>query len=221
LTDQTIQGADLTGAFDFAEFQKVFQSKGRPGCVGLPEAWQAQVHCLKFNPQVKPTQVAVTRLEMFYATQGGEEIARSMQWFQGQYKKNRGGQIELKPEDIKMLTARLKKNPPDLFRRGLPIDRPSCQAALESFVSSSPDNFIRFKNPNFDKLVVQMRNPKLSTKALADLCAQGVQLLLASKRIIPLGPIHFPMLDSGRFTGWSINNLNQLDLSALKASSSR
>lgn len=214
LKDSELKKLHLGTAFDFEQFQKVFQSKGIPGCVGLPAKWQSPLHCLHFD-KANISENAQD-LNMYYSAQGGEDMARSIQWFQGQYKKNRGGFMNLHQEDIKMLTARLKKNPPELFRRGLPVDRPSCLAALESFHSSSPDNFIGFKNKTYDQNLDKLKNPKASEVSLAKICASSISLLLDSGRLIPLGEIHFPILDSKRFTGWKINSLNQLDLHKLR-----
>ena len=51
----------------------------------------------------------------------------------------------------------------------------------------------------------------------AKLCSQAVEYLLNRGRTIPLGRIHYGMLHSGKFTGWSINSLQQLDLTQLRS----
>ena len=47
------------------------------------------------------------------------------------------------------------------------------------------------------------------------LCQKGIRLLMNENWIIPLGRMHFAMMDDGQFEGWTINGMNQLDLENL------
>ena len=41
--------------------------------------------------------------------------------------------VELEQVENKLFLDRLEKSPPDLFRKGINLDRPTCNAALEHF----------------------------------------------------------------------------------------
>ena len=207
----------LQNSFLPDEFLKVFNATGASvGCVGLPQNLQEKATCLQFKEQSPPTNTP--RIKLHYSKQGGESMARSMEWFQSQWKKHLGINIELVSDDVKILGAQIRKKPPDIFRRGVPLARPTCLAALEIFESTSNDNFIRFKNKSYDRIVSEMRKPVHDESKLKKLCTAGIKKLLNSALLIPLGEVQYFMLTNKKFTGFSVNGLNQLDLSRLSAS---
>lgn len=210
----------IAQSLDFKEFQDIFHAKGAPGCFGLPESIiGTEAPCLEFKPKESKKLVTESdkkkRLKLFYSTMGGDDILRAVQWFQGQWRKHLNLTIDLDPHEQVMLTSVLSTKPPDLFRRGVPIDRPTCLAALEIFQKDSPDNFIRVDNSQLEAAIKRLQTKSLSKSNSLKACQEGLKALLKEYRLIPLGEIHFSMLRKPNFSGWSLNRLNQLDLSDL------
>ena len=155
-------------------------------------------------------------MEFRFSSQGGEDIARAAEWFQGQWKKNLNILVELIPQEQLMYLQNLKSNPPAIFRKGVSLTRPTCLAALELFVTGHPENYIRLSDVKYDQLV-----NKLSTASKPEdkkrACRKGIEYLLNSHRLLPLGEMYFTMLASPKFKGWDVNEINQFDLTDLLA----
>ena len=209
-------GRSIQTSYDGAEFQRLMSSPGKVGCVSISDSLQSKLNCLELKTNKKLSD-ETPRLKLHYAKQAGENVARGMQWFQQQWKKNLNLKISLISEDWKYLESQLTDNAPDLFRKGVPLSRPTCLAALEVFESNSPDNYIKLNNKKYDQIVSRMRMPKTPDSKLPSLCSDGIKLLMDSASLIPLGEMTFYMLSNGKFKGFTINKLNQLDLSRLTA----
>lgn len=222
LRDQPDLRAAMSLAADFRELKTIYRALGIPGCPSFPESFLAQPECVQFN-LVKakehlakvPEEIRKRRIKFLFSKLGGSDFQKGMEWFQAQWKKNLGLIVDLEQTEQVVLTQKLKTNPPAVFRRGVPLDRPTCLAALEVFASDSPDNFIGFKNEKYEKVLLELKKSQ-STQKLRTLCSQGLQILLAEHAIIPLGRIHFSMLARPQFSGWTLNEMNQLDLSQLR-----
>lgn len=207
----------LTESLDYLEFQKVFNAQTPPGCFSLPATITGFKDCYHIG-KPKKLEKPPTGLKLYFSEQGGDNLMRSMQWYQHQWKKHLGIVFRLEQEDYKALTYRLRNDPPDAFRRGVPLDRPTCLAALEVFESGSADNFVKFKNKAYDEIVKKLREvPSLSAGKKKGLCKKALKLLFDSHQILPMGEIHIPVLFDKKFQGWKVNPLNQLDLSGLRA----
>ncbi len=218
----------LSLALNYPQLKDLYHALGPPGCPGLPSSYMEKRPCFEFNPQqarqalrehrgqINPGNSPETlpALQLHFSRMGGDDIARGMEWMQNQWKHNLSLDIELRPIEQGMLSQSLRHQPPTLFRRGVPLDRPTCLAALEIFHSSHPENLIQLKSPTYDKIVNDMRHTS-SLKARQKLCSQGLKYLMEGYHLIPLGEIHFSMLISQDFTGWKLNELNQLDLKNL------
>lgn len=215
----------LLHSLDYEILAKLLNARSRPGCVSLLASYyegkplcydfdlkRAQAALEKVNPDIKNQP-----LNFYFSIQGGEDILRAVEWFQNQWKKNLGLDIRLHPTENTQLTALLKKDPPDIFRRGVPVDAPSCFSAFETFQKNHPDNFLKLNDPAFIKSVDALNVPTLSQQETARRCRSSLEKLLATKRLIPLGEIHFFILSRPQFKGWSLNELNQLDLSNLRS----
>jgi ABC-type transport system substrate-binding protein len=87
-------------------------------------------------------------------------------------------------------------------------------AALETFSNSNPENYIRYNNTRYENLLKQL-NSAASEEQKRKLCGQAMQTLLDDYRAVPLGEMFFTTLSDRRFKGWTLNRLNQLDLSDL------
>jgi hypothetical protein len=202
--------AGVQGAFP--AFQKMFMSLGAPGCFSLPAKLSNGAVCFT-NPRTlldlsAPSQNA---LPLYYSTQGGHDIERGMTLFQAEWKKA-GWKIELRPYEATLLYA-LVKNPktrPALFRRGLPLDRPTCLAGAELFTTDHPDNLIGLKDKKYDALVGKLRQQENPVN-----CRKTLEYLLTTRRIIPMGEIYFHQVSDQKFDNILINSLNQIDLAKL------
>lgn len=211
----------LAQSLNFSELQSLFFAKNPLGCPGFSPTLHHETIC--HEPQVSAAQTLwkntleekPKRIELFYSKQGGDDHKRMMEWFQSEWKKNLGIDVEVSSLENKVFIEKIEKNPPDIFRKGIAPDRPTCLSALETFESGNSENYLRFSDPQFDSILKQMRT-SMDTKKKKILCDQGLHLLMDSAYLIPTGSIHFSMLASTEWTGWKLNELNQLDLTDLK-----
>ena len=202
----------------YQKFVSLFGALGTPGCMSLSRSLVPKVICYEKNEYKRSSESDIStfpKLSLYYATLGGDDIARSMEFFQAGWKKNLGLNVELKPTELGVLNQMLRTSPPTLFRRGVPLDEPTCLAALEVFETKSPDNYIQLSDQTLDRIIQKLRVTR-SKKEADKLCIEGQKALLATHRIIPLGEIHYTMLTDEKFDGFLVNELNQLDLSGLK-----
>jgi len=218
LADKPEAREALVKALDFDLFFRLFDTRSPPGCPSLPKGLMDKVVCQKFDAaaakkiwQKLPEKL---KLEYHYSTMGGDDIARGSQWYQGQWKKHLGAKVELKPQEQAVYLRSLKANPPPVFRKGINLDRPTCLAALELFLPNHPDNYIQLKDEKYQELVHKVAEARYeSARKVA--CRKAVEYLLNGHYLIPQGEMHFSIMAKPEFTGWSINSLNQLDLSEL------
>lgn len=213
--------AALSQSLDFDNFRTLFFSLGRPGCPSLPSRLYDGDVCLNFDPSTakrlyrdEPWPAGIERV-LGFSQMGGDDIQRSAEWFQGQWRRNLGLKVELNSQEQVVYLNRLKTDPPALFRKGIGLDRPSCLAGLENFTTESPENYIHLRSKEYDDLVMRLR-AEMSPERARAICTSALKILVNGNWIIPLGEIHFTMLASPKFKGWKINSLNQLDLSDLR-----
>ena len=213
----------LSYSLNFSELQKIYQSKGLPGCPGLPKNFQSKIHCHQFNllkakkylRQV-PKKIKDKTWTLNYSKMGGKDIKKGMEWVQNQWSRNLGLNINLQANEQGMYLSYLRGNSISLFRKGVGVDGPTCLFALQTFSQSSEENYIKFKDPNYESIIKQLSDTPLNTQKQKQLCSAGVKILIDSHQWIPLGEIYFAMLSDNKFTGFDINYLNQLDLTNLR-----
>lgn len=211
----------------YDQFVPMFDALGRPGCFGMtPFASELSSDNIeksqydlcfeksKIKKYSSKDKQKIPKLILNYSASGDDDLRRSMELFQFGWKNALDLEIEIAPIEQVVFTQALKESPPTLFRRGVSLERPTCLAALEVFESSSPNNFIRFNEKQYDKIVAQMRRAQ-SESDLRLLCAQGVRLLRDSYRLIPMGALHYTMLTDHKFDNFFINEFNQIDVSRL------
>ena len=210
----------ISRALPYAELQALYQAKGTPGCPGIPESLAGEKVCLIYDPveaqsEWQPLRGKPEKFEIGYSKQGGDDHKRSMEWVQAELKKNLNLRVELNGLENQIFIEKLEKNPPDLFRKGIAPERPTCLSALENFETGNSENYIQFSDPRFDEILKKMRTIS-QDKPKQKLCAEALHLLIDPAWIIPTGPIHFTLLAQESWTGWKLNELNQLDLSELR-----
>lgn len=208
----------LVKGVEFKDFLRLFHTISPPGCPSLPKSYMDQVTCQEFDPALAKSLMKVVKdppkLEMQFSQMGGDDIARAVEWFQGQWKKNTGLRIELHSAEQTVFMRTLRANTPAIFRKGVNLDRPTCSAALEIFTKGHPENYIAFDDLEFEKRLKKLNRtsrPLERKKA----CREAVNYLLNSNRLIPLGEMYFTLLARKSYAGWTLNELNQLDLSQL------
>ena len=210
---------------NFAELQKIYKSPGMPGCPALSEKLFANFPCLKFDLATakkeleisKKTENIPPRLQIAFSKLGGDSVLQGMEWFQSQWTKNLGLQIDLTPMEQGVYLSVLRSKPPTIFRKGVGLDRPTCLAAVETFTKDGAENFLKFSDPKYESLVKQLAAAKTDSQKRKQ-CSLAVEYLLSQFRLIPLGRFMVSSLVSPKFTGWTVNELQQLDLTNLKRS---
>lgn len=208
----------LSLSLDFENFSQLFDALGRPGCPSLPPRLYDGPLCLSFEPKKakelfkKQPWPEGLHKQLEFSRMGGDDIQRAAEWFQGQWKKNLGLSVEIEAQEQGGYLKRLSADPPALFRKGIGLERPTCLAALENFVQGHPENYIRLDSKKYSDLVERMKT-EFDAGKVKKLCTEAIRILIDENWLIPLGEIHFTMLASPRYPGWTINSINQLDLS--------
>lgn len=223
LKDKPLLRQALVESLNFPEFSKIAYAPEPLGCPGIPPTYFTKNFCLKFSPE-HAKKIFKTSLKgqqapplvFGFSQMGGDYIRQIAEWYQGQWKRNLGLTVELKSQEQAVYTQTLQMNPPSVFRRGINLSRPSCLAALENFISKSPQNFIRLESQSYDQIIEKLKRAPLDSLSSRKLCDQGLEFLIKNYLLIPQGRIHFLSLSDLKFRGWEINELNQLDLSNLR-----
>lgn len=216
-----LRQAILKGA-DYKSFAPLFDSKTTAGCPSIDKKFFSPYFCAEFDLHKANqllAQVSKEGLEKTYSfgfsQLGGFHVEKGVQWFQNQWKKNLGLKIELKSEEQGVYLRQLKTRPPDLFRKGVTLDRLSCLAGLELFESKNPENYIQFKSDEYDKIIYSL-NQKQTPVKRRELCSKAFKILVDQAVILPLGEMYFNVIGDAKFKGWTVNSLNILDLTDLR-----
>ncbi|MFS4459901.1 peptide ABC transporter substrate-binding protein [Bdellovibrio sp. HCB2-146] len=207
----------LTYSLNYPEWQKLFSSEGRPGCAGLPDKWFPKAApCFDFDLKKIPAITSDKTWTVMFSSLGGDDHKRATEWMQSQWMQNARIKTHIVLKENKIYLQELRKNPPAIFRKGVTPDRPTCLAALETFSSQNPENYIQLKSPEFEKILLKLSSSaKIQDKK--KFCLEGVQYLMNRHLLIPTGAIHFSILANEKFIGWKLNEMNELDLSGLRS----
>ena len=221
LKDNAALREALATSIDFATYKNLVDNKGLPGCPTLPARLMDRQPCLRFNAVGAKAALAkagpLPKLEFYFSRMGGDDIAQTVEWIQGQWKKNLDVRVELNGEEQVVYLQHLRSKPPAIFRKGAGLDRPTCLAALEIFTRADPENYLRLQDDEFERLVKTLSAAKGEGERKTA-CRKAVERLMAGYRLIPLGEMYFSILAKVHFQGWDLNELNQLDLTDLRDS---
>ncbi len=205
----------LALSLDFNEWQSLLSSVGTPGCPGFPLSWTEPQRACLLQEKKKTLDLKLKFNWIYkYSLQGGDDHRRTAEWLQSQWKKNLNINFQVRGVENKSYVSEIKKNPPTVFRKGLALDRPTCSGVMENFTSLHPENYIQNKSPQFDQLILKMRQTPDDLEK-RKLCRKALDTLLNDYKIVPTGPYNISLLASSDFTGWRLNELNQLDLTEL------
>jgi oligopeptide transport system substrate-binding protein len=192
------------------------------GCPSLPARFVLNAKCYEFNPSRAQIALSRSRFEksrtitLEFSQQGGEDHPRVLQWAQSQWQKHIGLRVKLVSHENKYFLQRLREKKAEMFRKGIALNRPSCVAALETFSSSRVENYTGLKDAKFDAWTDELVRLEPGSNAERSVCDRAVRHLQEMYWIIPTGRFNFTLLVRPEFTGWSLNELNQLDLSDLR-----
>lgn len=210
----------LIHSLNYEELQAMFWAKSRPGCVGISKDLIEKDICLNFDKQKaleyyqKSERSKTPQLEYLFSKQGGDDHKRAAEWTRAQWKSNLNLNVELNQQDNKIFLERLKSNQVTLFRKGLAPERPTCLSVLENFQKGAIENYLQIDNPKLDQLIIKLSHTN-DSRQKRKLCTEAFTELLKSDELIPTGPIFFSILVKPQWTGWKLNELNQLDLTDL------
>lgn len=212
----------LASALNYEELRVIYAALGTPGCPGIAPQWMSTVPCVTYDLkraqtlwEKVPNELKTKRWTLRFSRLGGDDVQKGMEWMQAQWKKNLGLTVELKAIEQSVYLSELRTDPPDLFRKGVGLDRSTCLAAVEIFTKGDSENFIRLDLPEYETAVAKLKAAKTES-ARKHACTEVVRILVERSEIVPLGRIHFSVLAKPTFTGWELNPLNHLDLSHLR-----
>lgn len=216
---------DLRKAFalslNYAELQGLLKSLGRPGCPALPKRLLKTIPCLGFDlTKAKmhwnkvPKEIRNKTFTLGFSKMGGDGVQQSMEWMQHQWKKHLGANVELRSMENGAYISMLKSRPPDLFRKGVGLDRPTCLAGLEIFAPKDRENYIGLNDPKFNELLAKLKTAK-SDEQKKKICSKASAQLISAPFLIPLGEMYFGIMARPQYQGWWLNEINQLDLTNL------
>ncbi len=212
--------AALVRSIDYEKLKTLLGALERPGCPSLPKQWLTEQHCHNFDlAEAKqylkkvPKDKLQRSFQLKVSQLGGNDIKKQAEFFQNQWKTHLGLNIQINQIEQKTLLNELRSDPPDIFRKGVGLDRPTCLDALETFSTDSQQNFIKLSNQSYMEWIKKMRDLQVESPAYRNLCQKANDFLLNQNLVIPLGEMHFTLMASKDFAGWTLNGLNQLDLS--------
>lgn len=210
----------LALSLDYDKLQALFQSRGRPGCPGVPESWFAdgKPPCLPFDPEAAKRALGKEKLptlQFLFSALGGDDHKRAAEFEQDQWKKHLGVDVRIKAVENKLFLAEMQRQPPGLFRKGIAADRPTCLALLEHFLPDHPENYLKFTDAEFLTDIETLRS-SADEKVRRQSCEKALRRMVETRALIPLGRIEFAVLAATGFTGWRLNEMNQMDLANLK-----
>ena len=211
----------LALSIDYMQLKKLLHALEQPGCPSIPASWMIHQPCYHFDLESAkktlkkvPSDFLKQKFKMKVSQMGGNDIKKQAEFYQNQWKKHLGIDVEVSQVEQKVFLSELRSNPPDIFRKGVGLNRPTCLNALETFASDSKQNYIGLNDSNYLKIIEKM---KANSEPEQDkrLCQSGIEFLMKNFNFIPLGEMHFGIMAHPSYTGWSLNGLNQLDLSQL------
>ncbi len=214
LKDQELR-RKLIASLDYQEMQSLYHSPHRPGCFGMPlDLYEGDEICYH---EPAPAKENLDRsLSFIYSALGGEDHRRLSEWLQSQWRTKLGIKLQVKGLENKIFLQQIASSPPDIYRKGLSPENPTCHGSLEIFTSKHPDNFLKFQNPRFDELVGKLSQG--DSKSQKKICREALLILKESELLIPTGRLSFAMAVHPQWNHVRINSLNHLDLSELSMS---
>jgi oligopeptide transport system substrate-binding protein len=227
LKDNKNLRAALSHSVNYEVLKKLLFALERPGCPSIPKVWMDEQPCYAFDLKAAKKWLSKVSEEdknkvydLKVSQQGGNDIKKQAEFLQNQWKKHLGLNVRVSQVEGKVLINELRTSPPDIFRKGVGLDRPTCLSALETFSADSKQNYLEIKDSEYGGFVTGLKEAK-SPQQYKKICQKANEYLLKNYFLIPLGEMHFGIMAKKSFSGWKMNGMNQLDLSQLSKESSQ
>lgn len=209
----------LFHSLDFKKLAKIFNADSMPGCIPMSESLFKNSHrpCYEFDLKTAKKFLKLSsvskdfKISLFIPKFSYQDHSIFSQWAEQEWSKNLGLKVEIKPFEARALYSMAKKDLIPLYRRGFGLDLLSCQNALLKFASHSPYNHFKLSSESLDNLLLEHKETFSEEE-----CSKGFELVLKEYLWLPLGELYFSHLGSRSFSGYSINRLDQFDLTYLK-----
>jgi|SRR5579884_1694800 len=139
---------------------------------------------------------------------------------QAQWKRNLGVTVDLDNMEWKVYLKRLKEDTPQIFRLGWGADYPDPDNFMNLFTGSSGNNYTRWKNADYDRLISEAASEpnELKRRALYD----ETQRIL-TESAVPIMPLFFAaqnLLIKPSIQGLKVNAMDILHLKQVRRVSS-
>jgi oligopeptide transport system substrate-binding protein len=159
------------------------------------------------------------KIEIHFNT--NENHQRIAEAVQAQLKANLGIAVELKNEEWKTYLAKMKTDPPPMFRFGWLADYPDPDNFMNLMTSYSDNNRTRWSDPRYDKLIEQAAG-ETDPEKRRDLYKKANQILLEEGvPVIPVLTSVAHILVSGRVENFPVNAMRRFEYKAVKINSDR
>lgn len=159
------------------------------------------------------------KIEIHFNT--NENHQRIAEAVQAQLKKNLGIEVELKNEEWKSYLAKLKTDPPAMFRFGWLADYPDPDNFMNLITSYSDNNKTRWSDPRYDKLIEQGAG-ETDPEKRRDLYRKASQILLEEGvPVIPIFTSVAHLLVSDRVSDFPVNAMRRFEYKGVKINSGR
>lgn len=154
------------------------------------------------------------KIELHFNT--NEDHQRIAEAVQAQLKENLGIQIELKNEEWKSYLAKLKTDPPTLFRFGWLADYPDPDNFMNLMASYSDNNRTRWSDPKYDRIIEKAAAETDREKRRVLYRDANEVLLKEGVPVIPImaGVAH--LLVSDRVEGFPVNAMRKFQYKAVR-----
>ena len=134
---------------------------------------------------------------------------------QAQWKRTLGIRVSLENMEWKVFLSQLRDDPPHIFRLQWYVDYPDADSFMAMMIADSGNNYTRWKNPAYDKLVAEaaiVRDPK-TRQVLYD---QAQRMLLEQDTaMVPMYVSEKTYLLKPWVQGFRVNPLNLISLDHL------
>jgi len=216
-------------AIDRSVFPKILHGRELPASCWIPPGMLAHDPKvgLTYNPPEArrllreagyPDGKDFPPVTLAYNTQEDHKIVAEA--VQGMWKRTLNVLVRLDNQEWKVYLQKLNNDPPNIFRLGWGADYPDPDNFMKLFTAVSGNNFTRWKNPAYDRLVntaAQEFDPEKRSKLYAEaeriLCETDVP-------IVPLFTTTETTVLSPRFTGLEYNSMGRLVLQHARAKKS-
>lgn len=184
-------------SLDYEELKKIFNSKGRPGCLQLNgfnfttnkiDCFSLKKSKVKFSNEKKRT-LSVPSISQ-------RDHVKMAEWVKMQLKKNLDLHIEIEQLESKIFYSKANAGELEFYRRSVPLKQLTCSHAKTELL----------RLPEFQSLALDFNLE----------CDLFFKKALKSYIWIPLGLVHLIHLHNNSFEGYYINALDQFGLEDLR-----